>query len=77
MQDSFHHEDARTRERCLMYDKLPFPRITSTNAEEQVKELVDYMIQFKEALEFELTSIVEENEKLKQKLNSIPRPEEE
>lgn len=60
-----------------MYDKLPFPRINATNPEEQVKELIDYIIQFKEALEFELMSIVEENEKLKNKLDSIPRLEEE
>ena len=40
-----------------MYDKLPFPRIASTKPEEQMHELIDYLAQFKEALEFELMEI--------------------
>lgn len=44
-----------------MYDMLPFPNITSKSAEEQVGELKNYLIQFKESLEFILTSIGIEN----------------
>jgi hypothetical protein len=60
-----------------MYDKLPHPRITSTRPEEQLNELFDYLAQFKEALEFELMSILEEQEKIRNEIKSIPRPEEE
>ena len=44
-----------------MYDMLPFPNITSKSAEEQVVEIRNYLIQFKESLEFILTSIGTEN----------------
>ena len=44
-----------------MYDMLPFPNITSKTAEEQVAEINNYLIQFKESLEFILTSIGIEN----------------
>lgn len=60
-----------------MYDKLPYPRITSTKPEEKLNELFDYLAQFKEALEFELMGIIEEQEKLRIELKNIPRPEEE
>ena len=59
-----------------MYDKLPFPRIASTKPEEQMHELIDYLAQFKEALEFELMEIVEDQDKLRKELKNIPRPEE-
>jgi hypothetical protein len=44
-----------------MYDMLPFPNITSKTAEEQVAEINNYLIQFKESLEFILSSIGIEN----------------
>ena len=44
-----------------MYDILPFPNITATDTEEQVKQINNYLIQFKEELEFILTNIGEEN----------------
>lgn len=44
-----------------MVDVLPFPRITETTAEKQVGELVNYLIQFKETLEFALINISTEN----------------
>ena len=43
-----------------MYDMLPFPNITSKTAEEQVAEINNYLIQFKESLEFILTSIAKD-----------------
>lgn len=44
-----------------MYDMLPFPNITATNAEEQVAQINNYLIQFKETLEFILTNISVDN----------------
>lgn len=44
-----------------MYDILPFPNITATNAEEQVAQINNYLIQFKETLEFVLMNISVEN----------------
>ena len=37
-----------------MVDMLPFPRIVGNTPEEQVSELYNYLIQFKETLEFAL-----------------------
>lgn len=44
-----------------MVDTLPFPRVMSDTPEEQVAELVNYLIQFKETLEFTLMNISTEN----------------
>lgn len=44
-----------------MVDTLPFPRVTSNTPEEQVAELINYLIQFKETLEFTLMNISTEN----------------
>lgn len=44
-----------------MFDAFPFPRITETTPEKQVVELVNYLIQFKETLEFALMNISTEN----------------
>ena len=44
-----------------MYDMLPFPDITATNIEELVFQTNNYLIQFKETLEFALTNIGEDN----------------
>lgn len=40
---------------------FPFPPTTGTNAEEKVAEIINYLIQFKETLEFALTNISSEN----------------
>lgn len=42
----------------MFFDTLPFPNITAKDAEERSKQTVDYLIQFKEELEFILNSIV-------------------
>lgn len=44
-----------------MIDIFPFPRITANNAEGQIAQLVDYLIQFKETLEFTLMNISTDN----------------
>lgn len=44
-----------------MYDILPFPQITATESKEQVAQINNYLIQFKEALEFILTNISADN----------------
>ncbi len=44
-----------------MVDIFPFPRIPSGNPESQIAELVNYLIQFKETLEFALMNISTEN----------------
>ena len=44
-----------------MVDMLPFPRFTGGTPEEQMAELINYLIQFKETLEFALTNISTEN----------------
>lgn len=53
-----------------MYDKLPFPRLNARTPEGQIQELVDYIVQFKEALEFELMEMKEENENLKKAIKN-------
>jgi hypothetical protein len=40
---------------------FPFPRVTGDTSEEQISELVNYLIQFKETLEFALMNISTEN----------------
>ena len=56
-----------------MYDMLPFPNITATTVEEQTKQINNYLIQFKETLEFILTNISTDNlsPALIDKLNSL------
>lgn len=56
-----------------MYDILPFPNITATDTEEQVAQINNYLIQFKETLEFILTNISADNlsPELRQQLNSL------
>ena len=44
-----------------MVDMLPFPRVTGETSEKQIVELVDYLVQFKETLEFALMNISTEN----------------
>jgi hypothetical protein len=44
-----------------MVDTFPFPRITGDTPEKQIAELCDYLIQFKETLEFTLMNISTEN----------------
>lgn len=44
-----------------MYDMLPFPNITATKPEEQVEQINNYLIQFKETLEFILMNISMDN----------------
>ncbi len=44
-----------------MYDMLPFPSINATKIEELSFQTNTYLIQFKEALEFILTNIGEDN----------------
>lgn len=56
-----------------MYDILPFPNITATETGEQVEQINNYLIQFKETLEFILTNISADNlsPDLRQQLNSL------
>ena len=56
-----------------MLDMLPFLMTTSPTTEGQVKEIIDYLAQFKEQLEFVLSNISERNlsESLKQKLKAM------
>lgn len=56
-----------------MYDMLPFPNIAATNIEELSFQTNNYLIQFKETLEFILTNIGADNlsQDLMEKLNSL------
>ena len=56
-----------------MYDMLPFPNITAATPEEQVAQINNYLIQFKETLEFILTNISTDNlsQDLVNKLNTL------
>lgn len=56
-----------------MYDMLPFPNITAKNTEEQVAQINNYLIQFKETLEFILTNISTDNlsQDLIERLNTL------
>jgi hypothetical protein len=56
-----------------MYDILPFPNITATDVKEQVVQINNYLIQFKEELEFVLTNLGEDNlsESLRQTINAL------
>lgn len=44
-----------------MYDIFPFPRIMGDTPEKREAELINYLNQFKETLEFALTNIGQEN----------------
>lgn len=44
-----------------MMDIFPFPKVMSGTSEERINELISYLIQFKETLEFALTNISKEN----------------
>ena len=56
-----------------MSDLFAFPTLRRDTPEEQIEELVDYLIQFKETLEFVLTNISAENlsEELRKKFDSL------
>lgn len=56
-----------------MMDMLPFPRIIGDTPEKQIGELINYLIQFKETLEFALMNISTENLSLElvNKLNEL------
>ena len=56
-----------------MMDILPFPRMLGNNADERLSELYNYLIQFKETLEFVLANISTENlsPELINKLNEL------
>ncbi len=56
-----------------MVDMLPFPSIREGRPEAQISELVSYLIQFKETLEFALMNISTENlsPELVNKLNEL------
>lgn len=59
-----------------MIDRLPFPDVNGHTTEEKVAQLVDYLIRFKEELEFMLSDIGAENlsADLQQKINEMGKP---
>ena len=56
-----------------MFDILPFPNITAKEPEERISQVVDYLLQFKEDLEFILTNLTTDNlsPELQAKINSV------
>ena len=56
-----------------MYDMLPFPNTMGGTTEEQIAQINNYLIQFKETLEFILTNISIDNlsQELVEKLNTL------
>ena len=56
-----------------MIDMFPFPRTTGRSTEEKVADILSYLIQFKEMLEFALANISVENlsPELVNKLNEL------
>lgn len=44
-----------------MIDALPFPHITAKDTQEQIKQINDYLVYFKESLEFILMNISADN----------------
>lgn len=44
-----------------MVDMFPFPSLTSPLPEKQIQEIVTYLVQFKEILEFALANITVDN----------------
>ena len=58
-----------------MYDMLPFPQITATDTKDQIKQINDYLMHFKESLEFILMNISADNlsSSLLDKLNKFEK----
>jgi uncharacterized protein YoxC len=56
-----------------MFDMFQFPNITPSSAEEMAAQINNYLIQFKETLEFAMTNISSENlsQELIEKLNNL------
>ena len=56
-----------------MFDVFQFPRVSGGNAEEKITAIIDYLIQFKETLEFALMNISYDNlsPELINKLNEL------
>ena len=56
-----------------MLDVFQFPNITGNTAEEKINQTIDYLIQFKEALEFAISNIGTDNlsQELLKKLNEL------
>ena len=56
-----------------MVDIFPFPSVQQGNPENQIADIVNYLIQFKETLEFALMNISSDNlsPELKRKLNEL------
>jgi UDP-N-acetylglucosamine enolpyruvyl transferase len=56
-----------------MYDVFPFPTLSATSVEELASQVNNYLIQFKETLEFALTNINTENlsQDLIEQLNTL------
>ena len=56
-----------------MYDMFPFPTFAATSVEELASQINNYLIQFKETLEFELTNINTDNlsQDLIERLNTL------
>lgn len=56
-----------------MYDMLPFPHIEASSLEEQSAQINNYLVQFKETLEFILMNISTDNlsQDLVNKINSL------
>ena len=56
-----------------MRDLLPFPMLRATTPERQIEELVIYLVQLKEELEFILSNISEDNlsETLRKRLEGL------
>lgn len=56
-----------------MVDMFPFPRITGNTPEEKISSIVDYLVQFKEDLEFAFGNISADNlsAELVAKLNDL------
>ena len=56
-----------------MRDLLPFPMLRATTPERQIEELVIYLVQLKEELEFILSNISEDNlsEALRKRLEGL------
>lgn len=44
-----------------MMDMFPFPSVTGKTSEEQIRDILNYLVQFKETLEFALMNISTEN----------------
>ena len=56
-----------------MLDVLPFPNITAKDTEERISQLIDYLYQFREELEFLLMNISVDNlsQELQAKIGAI------